>query len=302
MMNHRPEDACCQPPQVVVSAAPASRLAIIFDRAGRSARPVCRITAGIVAGWVTVALLSAIQAQMLAAFHGRPQPWWPSLGYSLAIFSIWAMLTPIMLNAIGQIGRSATRTRQAALHSVGLLGFTALHLALFVILYWPVYGGAAASPMAMARPVFLANVDKAVFAYAAMVLVEHFLRRTRPSDPVHADELKPKPETGLWIRNGGKRQFVAYEEIDWIGAAGDYAEVHASGSAILADRSLTELSEVLPRDAFARIHRSTIVRLDRVRHIQGVGRGDADLSLASGDILRLSRRYRENLMDTIGRP
>lgn len=260
-----------------------------------------RFIGGVILGWLGVALLSSAQGHLLADSSGRSQPWWPSFGYAVAIFSVWALLTPFLMHVVRQIGTAANRVRQLAQHVLAFCAFTALHLAIFVNLYWPIYGGTTASPLEMAQPVLLANIDTAVSAYALLVLVTHFTRSRRREEAASEAEAATSEETGLWIRSSGTCRFVAFEEIDWIGAAGDYAEIHAGGSSLLADRSLSDLSSDLPHDAFARVHRSTIIRLDRVRQIEGIGRGDARLTLTCGTAVRLSRRYRDNLMKHVER-
>jgi two-component system LytT family response regulator len=247
--------------------------------------------------WVFVTLASAAQGQFFAAYHGRPQLWWPTLGYTAAVFSVWALLAPVILRAAHRI--YAARLPRVTATALWILGYpiaTALHVAIFVALFWPVYGSSAATPLAMVKPVLLANLDKSAFAYVALIAVTHLRHRLRerakaerPADPAPADD------EGLWIRIAGGSHLVRFEEIDWIAAAGDYAEVHAAGRSLLTDRSLTALAEQLPQKDFARIHRGAIVRLDRVREVRRLGRGDASIFLDTGRALRLSRRYRENL-------
>ena len=64
---------------------------------------------------------------------------------------------------------------------------------------------------------------------------------------------------------------------------------------MLVDSSLSALGTALPPSEFARVHRTAIVRLDKVRAVQRLGRGDALLELAGGATVRLSRRYRRAL-------
>ncbi|MBO7942876.1 LytTR family transcriptional regulator, partial [Streptomyces sp. S9] len=83
----------------------------------------------------------------------------------------------------------------------------------------------------------------------------------RRQRPVAAEPAPERRESeGLWIRVGAGSRLVRFQEIDWIAAAGDYAEVHAGGRSLLMDRSLAALTDELPAD-FARIHRGAIVRL-----------------------------------------
>lgn len=98
---------------------------------------------------------------------------------------------------------------------------------------------------------------------------------------------------GLVARARGSIRLIPLDQIDWIAAAGDYAEVHASGRASLLDESLASLEARLPRQAFARIHRSAIIRLDRLSEVRPGTHGDAVLRLTCGAELRLSRRYRD---------
>ncbi len=249
------------------------------------------------AAWAAATLVSAVQGQLFAAYHGRAQDWWATLGYTAAVFSVWALLSPAVLRAATAVHAARLpRPGAAALWVLGYPLFTALHVAIFVILFWPVYGAQAATPLAMARPVLLANLDKAAFAYAALVAVAHLRRHFRVRAEIREPaDARPAEEEGLWIRVSGGSHFVRFDEIDWIAAAGDYAEVHAGARRLLTDRSLTTLEAQLPETTFARIHRGAIVRLDRVREVRRLGRGDASLVLGTGETLRLSRRYRDKV-------
>ncbi|WEJ98023.1 MAG: response regulator [Candidatus Sphingomonas phytovorans] len=97
----------------------------------------------------------------------------------------------------------------------------------------------------------------------------------------------------LVARSHGSIRLIPLDQVDWIAAAGDYAEVNAGGRASLLNESLASLEARLPADAFARIHRSAIVRLDRLAEVRPGAHGDALVRLSCGAELRLSRRYRE---------
>jgi len=96
----------------------------------------------------------------------------------------------------------------------------------------------------------------------------------------------------LVIRGQGAARLIRLDEIDWIAAAGDYAEVHAGGRTLLLDESLSSLEARLLVAEFARIHRSTIIRLDRLVEVRTGAHGDGVVRLTCGMELRLSRRYR----------
>lgn len=86
------------------------------------------------------------------------------------------------------------------------------------------------------------------------------------------------------------------EEVDWIEASANYVKFHARGRVYLLRGTMAALERTLDPRWFARIHRSTIVNLDRVREIRPEWHGDYDVVLATGDVLRLGRRYREGLL------
>lgn len=248
------------------------------------------VLAGGLAGWSLVALLFAAHGYWFGQAAGRPQPWWPSLGYTLAVFSIWALLTPLI--AVGVWRTSGHRPGpRAAILAVGLPATLALHAALFVALFWPLYsGGGRQGPWTVAEGMLLSNLHTDVLFYVAVAAGAAVLARRRT-----LSEASGRPMRGLRIRARGRVAELPLADVDWIEAAGNYAQAHAGGRAILVDESLAGLARRLPADAFARIHRSTIVRLELVVEVRGVGRGDACVRLRDGTELRLSRRYRPAL-------
>jgi two-component system, LytTR family, response regulator len=99
----------------------------------------------------------------------------------------------------------------------------------------------------------------------------------------------------LIARSRGVTRIISFEEIDWISAAGDYAEVHCGHRAWLINESLSALTSRLPPADFTRVHRSAIVRLDRVTEVMTSAHGDGTLILKTGRQMRFSRRYRTSL-------
>jgi two-component system LytT family response regulator len=90
-------------------------------------------------------------------------------------------------------------------------------------------------------------------------------------------------------------------DIDWVGADGDYVRIHAGRSEYMIRESLAGLAATLDPARFARIHRSTIVNLDRVRELRPLFKGDHAVRLHDGTQLKLSRHYKESLERILGR-
>jgi len=104
----------------------------------------------------------------------------------------------------------------------------------------------------------------------------------------------------LAIKSVGQVAFVKVSEIDWIEAADYYACLHVGPKTHLLRRSMAELEQELDPAVFSRIHRSTIVNLERVRGLKLGEDGEYDVLLEDGARLRLSQRYRKQLQSRLG--
>jgi len=97
------------------------------------------------------------------------------------------------------------------------------------------------------------------------------------------------------IKADGRVFFVRVEEVDYIESAANYVKVRVGNETHLIRERLGELAARLDPTRFARIHRSTIVNLDRIKEIQPWFSGDALVILKTGQKLRLSRMFRASL-------
>lgn len=99
----------------------------------------------------------------------------------------------------------------------------------------------------------------------------------------------------LAIKEDGETHLVPFECIDWIDAAGDYMCVHVGNMTHVMRCTMKELEQKLSTPHLARIHRSTLVNMDKVHSISPLPKGDCLLHL-DGDIrLKVSRSYRKNI-------
>jgi two-component system, LytTR family, response regulator len=114
-----------------------------------------------------------------------------------------------------------------------------------------------------------------------------------PAEPTSAGGRAPLDR--LLVKEEGKMYFVPVVEIDWIEAFGNYARLHTGPRTHLIRETMATLERALDVRRFARIHRSTIVNLDRVRQMDLWGSGDYMVRLADGTQLKLSRWYRDRL-------
>jgi two-component system LytT family response regulator len=105
----------------------------------------------------------------------------------------------------------------------------------------------------------------------------------------------------LVVKTGGRIYFVRTDEIDWIEAEGNYVSVHTGKKSHLLRETITNLAAQLDAKQFVRIHRSTIVRLDRIKELQPWFHGEYRVILHDATQLTLSRNYREHLQQALGK-
>jgi two-component system, LytTR family, response regulator len=97
------------------------------------------------------------------------------------------------------------------------------------------------------------------------------------------------------VRRGNEFTFVQVEDVDWIEGLGDYAGLHVGDRTHLIREPLTSLEARLDGRQFVRIHRSTIVQVERTMRVEPLANRDAILTLRNGKALRVSRTYRSRL-------
>ena len=108
------------------------------------------------------------------------------------------------------------------------------------------------------------------------------------------DELRDKVDR-LAIKDGSSVTFVPMRDIDWIDAAGDYMCVHANGDTHIMRITMKDLEAKLDPTIFQRVHRSTIVNLERVDQVSSHINGEFHLTLSCGSSLKMSRSYKDKV-------
>jgi two-component system LytT family response regulator len=125
-------------------------------------------------------------------------------------------------------------------------------------------------------------------------------RGERHDDPrllalLHELRERPRFLRRLPVHAGARIVLLEAEDIDWLQAADNYVVVHAGGREYLLRETLTRLERELDPHEFVRIHRSAMVRLDRVGDLLPTVHGDFRVTLKNGAQLTLSRNYRERV-------
>ena len=99
----------------------------------------------------------------------------------------------------------------------------------------------------------------------------------------------------ILVKSSGEIFFLKAEEIDWVEAEGDYMKFHVGGRTHLMRETMARLEARLDPKQFIRIHRSTIVNVDRLRKLSPSFAGEYVVVLEDGTKLKLSRGYHERI-------
>jgi two-component system LytT family response regulator len=135
----------------------------------------------------------------------------------------------------------------------------------------------------------LQQTPSAELSHRMLALIEHVQKRAEYMDR-------------LVVKSGGRVLFIPVSEIDWIEAAGNYVRLHRGSAEHLLRETMSSLETKLNPKQFLRIHRSTIVNINRIQELQPSFHGDFVVILKDGVQLSLSRGYREAVEERLGSP
>ena len=116
------------------------------------------------------------------------------------------------------------------------------------------------------------------------------------------EELKTGPRhlERLVIKNGGRVFFLNVDDVHCIESEGNYVRVYDNQKAYLLRETISSLEEQLDPRQFRRIHRSAIVKIDKIKEMQPWFHGEYRVIMENGKQLTLSRNYRSNFQGAIG--
>ncbi|MGE5314935.1 MAG: LytR/AlgR family response regulator transcription factor [Acidobacteriota bacterium] len=106
----------------------------------------------------------------------------------------------------------------------------------------------------------------------------------------------------LMIKCEGRVLFMKTDDIDWFEAAGNYIKVHCGSETHLLRETMSSLLTQLDPAKFLRIHRGTIVNLDRIREMHPWFNGEYKIFLTTNAQLIMSRGCHEQFIRTFGKP
>jgi two-component system, LytTR family, response regulator len=162
----------------------------------------------------------------------------------------------------------------------------------------------------MPRTIFCTAFDQYAIKAFEVAAVDYLLK---PFDDERFHEafrrarnaIDPAPKKSPFLQRipvemRGQMRIVPVERIDYITASGPYAELHAGERTFAVRERMQQLEEKLDPEVFMRVHRSVIVRLDRIDVMLRSAGGDYAVRLKDGTELSVSRSRREALEERLG--
>ncbi len=251
--------------------------------------------------WLSVHLvLNTTSTLMEVKRSGSTLPLWEPLCWEATSLVMVAILTWPLSQLLRHWPRQIGWYWQGLLHLCALVSFAILHVSAMVLLRKLCYAAMGSYyDFGDWRYEFIYELRKDTVAYTSLVIIiyayQFIVRRMRGessllSQTEHTSEVIPDK---LLVKKLGKEFLIAVDSIEWVEAAGNYANLHVGERVFPMRITMTQLSQQLPAHQFSRIHRSSIVNLDQVAHIEALEAGDYEMKLKDGTRLTLSRRYRE---------
>ena len=99
----------------------------------------------------------------------------------------------------------------------------------------------------------------------------------------------------LIVKESGRIHFIELGDIIWIEAYDYYVKIHVHGRIHLLRKSMKKLEDILPKDHFVRVHKSSIVNFQYIKKINLIGNGEYEIQLVTADLVKVSRSYKNSI-------
>lgn len=124
--------------------------------------------------------------------------------------------------------------------------------------------------------------------------LERVAKRLAASRPESAPA-EGRPADRISVKHNGRIVFVPVADIDWIGSADNYVELHVGSQTFLMRETMNGIAQRLPQERFVRVSRTAIVQIARVKQLEPLFHGEYSIELQSGAKVTLSRSHRDQL-------
>ncbi len=285
-------------------------------------KPPSRLTVFLYA-FAAATFFGAINAVEIISTDNGQHAWGAAFAHALLLWYLFLPIVPLAIVLAQKLpAAQAHRLRNLFIHSLVALAVGSIHPYAYILVYslalqprWVFL--VAKSQLPYLHYWYMRDLLIAVLAYAVTVAATQaffyyrsFQRgqikagRTEASRDVNEGmpqvlnepSARPQPMKRILVKAGDKALFVRPAEISWIEAQGNYVALHVGAQSYLLRQTITALEASLDPAKFQRIERSRIVNLDAIREMLPAGRGEYEIVLKDGVILKLSHTYRDSFL------
>jgi hypothetical protein len=260
----------------------------------------------LLAAWTCFGLFFGTQNYIRDAYFGKGPSLpgyltsWLLCGYS------WGVLTVPVISFARRFSLKRLGWGQFFLvHTPVAAIFALLHLAIYVAIagtlfgtrdrsFWEFYEFILVNEFQSSFLVYFVIVS-AVTAFDRWVVAPEDVPGTPPElNGNGAGKLRRLP-----VKENGRIILVDIDNIDWVESYGNYVFLHTPQRRMIHRETMAAMERKLDPQAFVRIRRSAIVRVDQIDELRPGENGEYEVSLRCGRMLAATRRYRKNLENVI---
>ncbi|MGN6592942.1 MAG: LytR/AlgR family response regulator transcription factor [Terriglobales bacterium] len=130
--------------------------------------------------------------------------------------------------------------------------------------------------------------------------LERARERRAPDARALAASAHPGPVERIVVRDGARVTIIPVAKLDYAEAQDDYVALASEGKKHLKQQTIASLEAALDAARFVRIHRSYLVRLERIARIEPAGSDSQIAILTTGERLPVSRSGAARLKQVLG--
>lgn len=241
--------------------------------------------------WIFIAFLEFGQDYISSVVNENAFMVGESISYKL----FWPLFIPFFLlldYGITKMDMLTSRPIKGIDIIIQVITVTVLHLLVFSLILFGLSVLIQDDPMTLMIVLFeklSTRLYIALSVYSVLSALTVFIRHRR----IQAANSEVRP-ANITVKNGKNTALVPFGEINCIKSDGPYLDIHTGNQKYVILGTLKKMNKNLPGN-FKRIHKSTIVNIDKVKKLKSRGNGDYDLIMDDKQELRLSRNYRKNL-------
>ena len=255
--------------------------------------------------WLYLAVAAvSLAIGIVNAFSAAQDSAWRSGAYDLRTPLFWEMssiatiilVAPVLFFGVRRVRHASTWPLRLALAAAAIIVFSTLHICGMVgirkFVMW-LAGGSYDFHFSAATLIyeFRKDVVTCLLIGGTLWLIDS-RRQAQPIPATTPTTAEPAPHL-VWLRDGSTRIRIEPKEIIWISSAGNYVEYSlANGGNHLVRGTLAAAESQLARHNLARVHRTRLANLDRVKAVELKPSGDFELTFDTGQTVAGSRRYK----------